>query len=692
MNYSTTDDKSKKSWGQRLKLSQSGGHLSGGSQGSNMYGTLSGPGGSSLSKSMKYADGWLYGTVRAQNSPSRPGVYVQYSKPSSPLLISASPNPVQNYAVVVCSCPEYLNGTKKGSSKKVSICKKCKGSRLPLGVPINGTVRGQMVGGTVRGNQAPRTSGGTLRAGTVKLTPTSKSRPTILSLTSQNQSSDPYDLMRRTRLTSPLESAHVGSQFTASRSRAKSISPVRNRGRRRSPSTETAKGRSKSVNRSKEIWYEDIPNIDDINNRRSILECDVNPYDLMQKMKMKKLRSVKQEDEGDVFADFENDETFTLKKLQKNLKESKRGTKHNGPYSSVQAIGGQRIRVFGQSTTPSTGDEFIYDDVQVNGQINFTGEENTHPPRTIIHDIKQSDHNDTELSKNYGVNGGQNMTLSIPTKKGSALPRRPPRRSKTETSEEESESDRKESRQKTVTKQSAVNNLSSVLVANRSPGANSAIKSILKKPRADGPVPAAEAPRPASPDMRLSGSHFYLPTPPVNKSPTTIRSAAAVLQRKKVQFLVENEIVSSSEPNLVIETATPKPDHVVTERKDGFHEVAVYINSDRKPNLTSYEERTERLSDSGNDNLKSLISTNACHNVNNTLACDSREVRLKSEQSDGGRGEISFKESECSGSDIQVRMYNQESDDSLSPAQRGDKLQKDDKPDDNGEFMSVIII
>lgn len=684
MNYSPTEDKSKKSWGQRLKLSQSGGHLSGGSQGSNMYGTLSGPGGSSLSKSMKYADAWLYGTVRAQNSPSRPGVYVQYAKPPSPLLISASPNPVQNYAVVVCSCPEYLNGTKKGSTKKVSICKKCKGSRLPLGVPMNGTVRGQMVGGTVRGNHAPRTSGGTLRAGTVKLTPTSKSRPTILSLTSQNQSSDPYDLMRRTRLTSPLESAHVGSQFTASRSRAKSISPVRNRGRRRSPSAETAKGRSKSVNRSKEIWYDDIQNIDDINNRRSILECDVNPYDLMQKMKMEKLRSVKHEDEDDVFADFENDETFTLKKLQKNLKESKKGTKHNGPYSSVQAIGGQRIRVFGQSSTPSTGDEFIYDDVQVNGQMNFTGEENTHPPRT-------TDHNDAELGNNRGINGGQHMVLSEPPKTGSASPRRPPRRSKTETSEEESESDRKESRQKTVTKQSAVNNLSSVFVANRSPGADTAIRSILKKPRADRPVPAAESPRPASPDRRLSGSHFYLPTPPANKSPTTIHST--VLQRKKVQFLVENEIVSSSEPDLVIETATPRADHVVSERKDGFNEVAVYINSDRKPNLPSNVEITDILPESGNDNLKNPpITTNTCLNVNNTMASDSREVRFKSEQSEGGRDKISAEESECSGSDIQVRMYYQEPDDRLSSVHRGDTLETDVKPDETGELNSVIII
>lgn len=691
MNYSPTEDKSKKSWGQRLKLSQSGGHLSGGSQGSNIYGTLSGPGGSSLSKSMKYADAWLYGTVRAQNSPSRSGVYVQYAKPPSPLLISASPNPVQNYAVVVCSCPEYLNGTKKGSTKKVSICKKCKGSRLPLGVPMNGTVRGQMVGGTMRGIQAPRTSGGTLRAGTVKLTPTSKSRPTILSLTSQNQSTDPYDLMRRTRLTSPLESAHVGSQFTASRSRAKSISPVRNRGRRRSPSTETAKGRSKSVNRCKQMWYEDIPNIDDINNRRSILECDVNPYDLMQKMKMEKLRSVKHEDEDDVFADFENDETFTLKKLQKNLKESKKGTKHNGPYSSVQAIGGQRIRVFGQSSTPSTGDEFIYDDVQVNGQMNFTEEENTHPSRTLIHQVKQSDHNDVELIKNLGVNGDQNMTLSLPTKTGSASPRRPPRRSKTETSEEESESDRKESRQKNVTKQSAMNNLSGVFVPNRSPGVDSAIKSILKKPRADRPVPEAEAPRPASPDRRLSGSHFYLPTPPANKSPTTIRSA--VLQRKKVQFLVENEIVSSSEPDLAIETATPKPDHVVPERNDGFNEVAVYINSDRKPNLPSEEERIERLSGSGSDNLKkSPITTNVRNlNVNNTIV-DSREVRYKSEHSEGGRDEKWEKESECSESDIQVRMYYQEPDDSLSSVQRGDKLEKDVKSDETGEIMTVIIV
>lgn len=562
MNYSPTEDtKSKKSWGQRLKLSPNGNSNSGqgtvrSPNGTSLYGTVSGPGGSALSKSMKYAETWLYGTVRAPSAPSRPGLYLQYAEPPSPVLISTPQPPVQNYAVMVCSCAEYLNGTKKGSSKKVSICKKCKGSRLPLGVPpVNGTVRGQIIGGTMRGPPPLMTSGGTIRGGTMKIQPTTKSRPTILSIASPTQASDPYDLMRRTRLSSPLDSTHVGSQFTAARSRAKSISPVRNRGRRRSPSAnDTLKVRSKSVSRSKDLWYEDIQNYEnEAINRRSILECDVNPYDLMQKTKMEKLQQRNNADDDDAFGDLDNDDTFNLKKLQQNL--SKKGAKHNGPYSNVQAIGGQRIRIFGELSIPSVKEDFVYDDVEVSAQIE--------PKKVDIRpEQKQIETNNSTGSKVFNGNVERYTEQhNRPVKARSASPKRPPRRSRTETSEEESESDRGKEKQKIVTKQSPVNNSSAASVAyNRSPSAEQAIKSILKKPRGDRPVQNGEQLAPASPAAdraQISGSHFYLPTPQATRSSPAQnrRHQSSALQRKKVQFLVENEIVSSPESIDVVRVA-----------------------------------------------------------------------------------------------------------------------------------------
>lgn len=70
---------------------------------------------SALSRSMRYADPWLYGGV----PPAAGG-----------LLLAP--------ALVLCACPDYINGTTKGRSgggKKSSsptTCKKCKGTRLPL--------------------------------------------------------------------------------------------------------------------------------------------------------------------------------------------------------------------------------------------------------------------------------------------------------------------------------------------------------------------------------------------------------------------------------------------------------------------------------------------------------------------------------------------------------------------------------
>lgn len=112
---------------------------------------------------MRYANPWLYGSVRAPNA------------------LFLTP------AFVLCSCSDYINGTKRSGKKSPGICKKCKGSRLPLSP-------GDSKFGTVRCYPTVNAAAITpTRAGTVRVT-SSSSRPTIL------PSSDPYDLMRRSRL------------------------------------------------------------------------------------------------------------------------------------------------------------------------------------------------------------------------------------------------------------------------------------------------------------------------------------------------------------------------------------------------------------------------------------------------------------------------------------------------------------
>ncbi|KAI4469964.1 rho guanine nucleotide exchange factor at 64c isoform a [Holotrichia oblita] len=185
---------------------------------------------SSLSRSMRYAEPWLYGSVRA---------------PSGLLLTPA---------LVLCSCADYLNGTKRSSKKGQTICKKCKGTRIPL----NAIEASKF--GTVRCYPTTPTQPTCVRAGTVKVS-SSKSRPSIL-----NTTGDPYDLMRRSRLAISDNAAHT--QY-----RARSVSPSKNRS---SSENRTASSslRSKSSTTHNVSKYSTV-------GRKSILECNVNPYELM---------------------------------------------------------------------------------------------------------------------------------------------------------------------------------------------------------------------------------------------------------------------------------------------------------------------------------------------------------------------------------------------------------------------------
>lgn len=111
---------------------------------------------------MRYANPWLYGSVRA---------------PTGLLLTPA---------FVLCACADYLNGTKRSSKKSPTVCKKCKGTRLTI------TADGCKFGTVRCYPTVPTPTVTPLRAGTVRVS--SSSRPSIL------PTSDPYDFMRRSRL------------------------------------------------------------------------------------------------------------------------------------------------------------------------------------------------------------------------------------------------------------------------------------------------------------------------------------------------------------------------------------------------------------------------------------------------------------------------------------------------------------
>lgn len=256
-----------------------------------------------MGRSMKYAaEPWIYGTVRG--IPTRPAgiyhpAYTHYAAHPHAATIFAAPTTelvagataTAAVAVVLCSCHEYLSGTKGRTLKKPSICKKCKGTRLPL----------HNIGGTVRlptNLPSPK-----LRpvgaASTVRVVSSSKKmRPTIL-----DPQKDPYDLMRRTRLLSPEPGGSNGggagvSSSDKTRQRGKSASPVRGRSRTRHhkvlvPSTNT-KESSKTLETFDDTWLtesEDLAHTassssaaaaaSSSSSRRSILRCNVNPYDLI---------------------------------------------------------------------------------------------------------------------------------------------------------------------------------------------------------------------------------------------------------------------------------------------------------------------------------------------------------------------------------------------------------------------------
>ncbi|KAM3960738.1 LOW QUALITY PROTEIN: rho guanine nucleotide exchange factor at 64C [Aphomia sociella] len=564
--YDTTESTRPKKWSSKLKLNTSGSTKSSekSPESPYMYGTISAPGGSALSKSMKYAETWLYGSVRTQTPPIRPSVFSAYPEVSGPVLISTPQKPQpHNYAVILCSCSEYLNGTKKTSSTKVSICKKCKGSRLPLTITDSPRL---LVGGTVRGPPSISREAGILRAGTVRVQGV-KSRPTILKT---NGEADPYDLMRRSRLAPPHE-ARIGSQFSTTRSRAKSISPCRMKSKRPSPES-VRKSRSKSVSRVNEIWVEEETNINE--NKKSILSCDINPYDLVKSSgPSKSLVEIEFDDEyGDIFQE--------SMKNNRHINKSKSDT-------NVKAIGGQRIRIADGVKTIAE-EAILYD--PVNYDLKKYEIKSQDVSSTLsLPNIKNESKKSLSLGKSRKKILG--LATSNRTKQKSASPKRPPRRVRNIKTDDDSESDNQRLPERTFNRKMVTESSRNNKYKNHN---SDTIKSILKKPRNYGfndLSPKADMSDDSFETKRINTSQFYLP------KPKDKISSQNILQRKRVQFLVENDetkVIYTAEFNLEQNIVTEIHSEVNMETEDVVAEGDVVSHSLTQSDVSTESELIKR--------------------------------------------------------------------------------------------------
>lgn len=378
------DKSSKKSWSQRLKITK------------NDKQSPAPPSSAPAAddehvrpRSLKYAEPMYFGTVRGDGRP-----------------INLT-NPAQFYApvttVVLCSCPDYLHGTKK-DAKKPTLCKKCRGTRVPL-AQFGGTVRLHATAPLM--GQPMRTSIGTVRlppgvnASSGSVYGLGKQRPSILGGQAGgggNESSDPYDMMRRSRLVSPelqpvnnvlkhhqhTTTATADGTNAKSKSRAKSTSPLRvrrsrSRSRtRRSPSPPTPvvapvnnahrNGCGSSGGGGGWVTENELNDADHSTNasRRSILHCDLSAYELITK--------ISHNNEFAPMAD--DDDLYSMLPMMlsspspKHVKAPPEHSPpleygHNGNGLDVTALAGQRMN-FSPLKVPQNGssaDCFVYDRV-----------------------------------------------------------------------------------------------------------------------------------------------------------------------------------------------------------------------------------------------------------------------------------------------------------------------------------------
>ncbi|XP_017070994.1 uncharacterized protein LOC108107794 [Drosophila eugracilis] len=481
---------------------------------------------SALSRSMKYAEPWIYGTVRG--IPARPS-YGYHPHAAAIFAATEGVPGTTALAVVICSCAEYLNGTKR-DVKKASVCKKCKGSRLPLATigGTGGTVRLPAVSGS---SNSRRPMAATMRV----VSATKKSRPSIL-----DPQKDPYDLMRRTRLLSPEPSSKDADGKSRSRTETGG-NQQRGRTRTRAPPPPAPSQKSQGVMVSAvpdptDCWLmEDNESLlqssglaSRASSRRSILRCHVNPYDLISSENGKLQSNLRKPHDPFNVADAQlNDDDLERKRSTSKF--------YSG---NVAAIAGQRISLgdkSGDSSDPGDSYERI---IIVSG-----GETSSNGPRRPPRNKKADEPEEMPAATTAG-------TASTPAAVAAAIATVKPKAVTL-----------LEVEQKVEDKGSTYTVLT---VTPTSPG----IKSILKRPSTlelpgVGITPLPLPPNDNSGLVTPAGkSQFYIPTPtgtaatptpnsmtPMATStptPTAIGAAITPGSRKKVQFMVEDKIIATT--------------------------------------------------------------------------------------------------------------------------------------------------
>ncbi|CAK9800669.1 Myosin-M heavy chain [Anthophora plagiata] len=377
-NYDTLS-KGKKSWSVRLGLSRQNQGTDDPGKG---WGTISG--GSGISRQMIYGDPWLYGTVRSSRTGHETRGFMTPPPPPPP----GAP------VLVVCSCPEFLSGT----TRKFGNCRKCGGHRL-AGVPLGGTCRLPAISSRSRPSLAgvlrssiddpydqmrrnrlvePRTRARSIsphrplsqrdsRSQSVARN-TKERKGSIESTSSRSEWFDKEgttsyeETGRKPRVNftgaSTDEWLEEMQPLTDPRNQSASSTPTRmlripkKVKNTRNDWSDCALVKTPEISQTKsnqpDDWKERPSNVTD--SRKSILECDVNPYLLLKKQK----------DEDDLSDDLsdnalEQDDSRPLSSL---FDPSKVKSIERIPNrSAVAAIGGQRIRVFNEPREISDDEE-----------------------------------------------------------------------------------------------------------------------------------------------------------------------------------------------------------------------------------------------------------------------------------------------------------------------------------------------
>ncbi|XP_072753664.1 uncharacterized protein Rhogef64c [Anoplolepis gracilipes] len=382
-----TLSKGKKSWSVRLGLSRQHHQNPGDDPGKSGWGTISGS--SVISRQMIYGnDPWMYGTVRSSRT-EQPRPFL-----TPPPLPGAAP------LLVVCSCPEFLSGT----VRKLGNCRKCGGHRV-AGLPFGGTCRlpsssrsrPSLAGvlrtpiddpyDQMRRNRLvePRSRARSISPHRSSTQRDSRSQSMISRVATKERKSsientstisrsewfdkDPsavasYDDRKSRPGFSGGGGGSGGSSGVSSNdwmleetsenhSRIHSVATTSARLNRvsKKPSRETSQRRRSG----QDDWKEETIAAD---SRRSILECDVNPYLLLKKQK----------DEDDLSDDLSDNalEQDDLRTMSSLFDSSKVKSIERIPNRSVvAAIGGQRIRVFNEAFRKISDDDDDDDDDDV---------------------------------------------------------------------------------------------------------------------------------------------------------------------------------------------------------------------------------------------------------------------------------------------------------------------------------------